>query len=146
MFDRKEYGNLQGAKYRKENKERLKKARAVEYAKNKDTYKKWRDAHSKRRAELNKNWFDTNPGKRAAYCTKYNADKLQRTPTWADHDKINEFYKQAAIATVERGEIIQVDHIIPLKGKLVSGLHTHDNLQLLTKKQNRKKSNNFEVI
>ncbi len=141
MFNRKEYN----AKWFKANKDKLRQYRASEYQRNKETYKNWREANSEHRAELNKTWFNTHLGKRSAYSTKYAADKLQRTPKWADHDKINAFYEEAARATAQNGIIIQVDHIIPLKGKLVSGLHVHENLQLLTKKENRKKSNKFEV-
>lgn len=62
----------------------------------------------------------------------------QRTPSWACVEKMNEIYKQARALGME------VDHIIPLQGKTVSGLHVENNLQLLTKKENRKKSNKYE--
>lgn len=62
--------------------------------------------------------------------------KLNRTPSWADKKKIKEFY-------LNRPDGYEVDHIIPLKGKLVSGLHVETNLQYLLKEDNRKKSNQY---
>ena len=38
-----------------------------------------------------------------------------------------------------------VDHIIPLHGKLVSGLHVESNLQVITQAANCTKSNKYEV-
>ena len=60
----------------------------------------------------------------------------ERTPSWADREKIAEFYKN-------RPEGHEVDHIIPLNGKKVSGLHIHTNLQYLSIEKNRRKSNKF---
>jgi hypothetical protein len=58
----------------------------------------------------------------------------QATPKWAELDLIKEFYKNCP-------EGYHVDHIIPLKGINVSGLHTLNNLQYLPAKDNMKKSN-----
>ena len=60
----------------------------------------------------------------------------ERTPAWADKKQIAEFYKN-------RPEGCEVDHIIPLNGKTVSGLHVIENLQYLSKEKNRRKSNKF---
>jgi hypothetical protein len=69
---------------------------------------------------------------------KYNASKLNRTPVWANLEEIKRFYDNCP-------DGYQVDHIIPLQGKLVSGLHVHTNLQYLTPEENRIKSNTFKL-
>lgn len=96
----------------------------------------------------------TRPGRHCAKChrqfykTSYKAHdsrhagrrkKLldQRNMKWADNSKIKQLY-------VECPEGFQVDHIIPLKNKNVSGLHVEFNLQYLTKKDNNMKRNKFD--
>ena len=59
------------------------------------------------------------------------------TPSWANKGAISAIYKEAA----ERG--MHVDHIVPLKGKNVSGLHVEYNLQLLDPLENRRKGNTY---
>lgn len=59
-----------------------------------------------------------------------------QTPSWADLNKIAEFYKN-------RPSGHHVDHIIPLNGKLVSGLHVENNLQYLSAEDNLAKNNKF---
>ena len=59
------------------------------------------------------------------------------TPVWADLQAIGEAYLEAAYFNM------QVDHIIPLKNKLVCGLHVWDNLQLMNPIQNNKKGNRY---
>ena len=64
--------------------------------------------------------------------------KIRRIPPWADLNKIREIYNEAR----RRG--LTVDHIIPLQGKTVSGLHVHNNLQLLPNSANSSKGNSFK--
>ena len=107
---------------------------------NPERAKAFRDAY--RKANPNA-WEKAHPDKRNALTAKHRASKLQRTPPWADHDKINEWYELAAVATKVSGVPHEVDHIIPLRGKDVSGLHIHTNMQVLTEEANRKKRNTF---
>jgi len=77
-----------------------------------------------------------NPGLFSAYSAKYYATKAQRTPHWADLNRIRKVY-------LNRPKGDHVDHVIPLKGGLVSGLHVHTNLQYLEASLNQRKSNRF---
>lgn len=65
---------------------------------------------------------------------QYKVNKLQRCPKWSDLEAIKQFYLNCP-----KGK--EVDHIVPLQGKIVSGLHVLNNLQYLTKKQNLRKGN-----
>jgi len=70
-----------------------------------------------------------------------------RTPRWLirDHHKeIYVFYLESAKLTKEIGIFYHVDHIIPLQGENVSGLHVPWNLQILTNSENTKKGNKFD--
>lgn len=67
-------------------------------------------------------------------CAKRRAQKLQATPPWADEEAIKQVYFNCP-------EGYHVDHIIPLKGKEVCGLHTPENLQYLTMEENLSKNN-----
>lgn len=68
----------------------------------------------------------------------------QRVPSWANLEKIKEFYKESRRLTEETGIKYHVDHIIPLQNKLVSGLHVENNLRIISAKENLSKHNKFE--
>jgi hypothetical protein len=74
--------------------------------------------------------------------------KIQRTPTWLSETAkwmIDEIYILSALRTQLTGVEWHVDHIIPLHGKKVSGLHIPSNLQVITAKENQIKSNKVGV-
>ena len=66
------------------------------------------------------------------------------TPKWANMRYIELWYEFARTEADRIGEPVHVDHIIPLKGKNVCGLHCEDNMQLLTASHNCRKSNHHE--
>lgn len=74
---------------------------------------------------------------------KRKARKKHATPPWADHAAIQRFYDEASRLTRETGIRHEVDHIIPLQGRNVTGFHHQDNLQILTRSENARKSNRF---
>lgn len=72
---------------------------------------------------------------------KRKAAKINATPAWADHDKIRKVYEDRDRISKETGVEHNVDHIIPLIGKTVCGLHVHYNLRVIPYIENMKKSN-----
>ena len=74
------------------------------------------------------------------------AARIKRTPLWADKEKIKSYYAVCAFFNEVNGYIkYHVDHIIPMQAELVSGLHVHNNLQILPWRDNVTKKNKFEV-
>lgn len=71
------------------------------------------------------------------------AKKLNRLPSWCDREKLKQIYTEAVLRTEEQNIKYEVDHIIPLNGETVSGLHVPENLQILTQRQNNEKTNKF---
>lgn len=95
-----------------------------------------------------KEWARNNHGKTLSYSKMYKTKKIQRTPTWLTEDDmflISEAYELAALRTQMFGFPWHVDHIIPLRGKTVSGLHVPWNLQVIPGAENMRKSNRYLV-
>jgi len=96
--------------------------------------------------KYNRSWWAKNKDKRAAYEGKRRAVQLQRTPSWdPDAHLIVAKYQVAAMLSQASGTPYHVDHIIPLQGKNVSGLHVFSNLRVIPGVENVKKSNKYTV-
>jgi len=111
---------------REENKEAIAAQKAQYYQENKD-------AVAARMAQ----YYQENKEAFAAHAAKRRAIKLQRTPHWlteAHYSEIKEIYTSCP-------EGHHVDHIVPLQGENVSGLHVPWNLQHLTAEENLIKGN-----
>lgn len=103
-----------------------------------EVVKEWRQTHGKDWRKKNYALF----GHRyAAAAATRRLQEARATPTWADRKAIEDFYETAAGLSMYTGEWYHVDHIVPLRGKTVCGLHTQANLQVLPAKENMLKSN-----
>ena len=71
--------------------------------------------------------------------------KIFVTPTWANKILIEEIYSEAKNLTKITGVPHEVDHIIPLRGELVCGLHVETNLRIITRDENKAKDNLFSA-
>lgn len=105
---------------------------------NRQATAKHRTANPNNSSEANCVWAKRNPGKTAAQSMERRAAKLDRIVPWTEHDEIEKFYKEAS--SLE----LTVDHIVPLRGREVSGLHVLANLQMLTQSENSAKGNRFK--
>ena len=114
------------------------------------TVSAWQARNPDKRREITsragKKWSANNKDKVAARVRWRQAAKKQRLPPWADKAKITAFYTEAHRLSETTGVPHEVDHIIPLQGELVSGLHVHTNLQILPRSVNRAKRNKYRGV
>jgi len=97
-----------------------------------------RVARLQRAREKAREWRKANPRHHLALTNAHKARIKRCTPPWVDKRQIVEVYKNCP-------EGHHVDHIVPLRGAVVSGLHVPWNLQYLPARENIQKSNRFEV-
>ena len=127
-------------KYRQDNREAI-----SEYKKkyNKKYYQENREAF----LEYYKKYRQENVNKVRAKNAKRKATKLQATPKWLTEEQnkaIQEVYTHARECEMLTGDEYHVDHIVPLQGENICGLHVPWNLQVLPSDLNLSKSNFFK--
>ena len=101
----------------------------------------WAKRNPEKQKARSQRWYANNLAWSAAKASWRLAQKLQATPAWANQGYIEDVYRKAAIFTKRDGTPWHVDHIIPLKSKLVCGLHCEDNFQVLSGTANMTKGN-----
>ena len=105
----------------------------LNYQKKSKVVSNWQKANKKHLREYQRSYYkDKYKGRNGLYAKRIK----QRTLPNEDKKVIAEFYSNCPIG-------YEVDHIVPLNGKNVSGLHTIDNLQYLPTSVNRSKSNKY---
>tara|TARA_R110000868_G_scaffold230055_1_gene483202 strand:+ start:255 stop:839 length:585 start_codon:yes stop_codon:yes gene_type:complete len=133
---------LRTAKWREQN---LEKVRAA----NRECAAKKRAQQPEKIKAAKKQYAQRNKAVINAAVARRKAAKLKRTPKWLtkfDKLKIQCVYSIAAMLTRVNNEPWHVDHVIPLQGDLVSGLHVPSNLQVMRGVENVRKHKKFEVV
>lgn len=136
-------------KYRKNNREKINQYQN-QYKKSsklsKEYRKKYYEENKDKISSYMKEYYEKNKDYFAAATNKRRATKLQATPTWITQDHLDEIQKYYAFRANVSGVVgkgYEVDHIVPLQGENVCGLHVPWNLQVITKESNRSKGNNY---
>jgi hypothetical protein len=143
------------AKYHK-NAEKLKEKRRASYKANAEKEKaiarvrsaEWRKNNPSHAGakEAKKQWKKNNPAKVRADTVKRRTALMNRVPKWLGEDDlwmIEQAYDLAAMRSKMFGFKWHVDHVLPLQGKFVSGLHVATNLQVLPWIENVSKANKY---
>ena len=133
------------AERRKENRKRRYKVNSEQ---EKENNRRWRQANPEKLKKIFKLWRQNNPNKINSFSAKRRAAKLQRTPLWLTKKQLLEiqsFYTKAKEMESLTGVKHHVDHIVPLQGDNVSGLHVPWNLQVISATENINKGNKWHV-
>lgn len=107
-------------------------------------YKIWFQENKGYMTIAHKKWRENNLAKHNANSARYRASKLLATPKWLTREhlkEIEQFYIQAENLTKSTKVKYTVDHIMPLQGKDICGLHVPWNLQVITQIENTRKLN-----
>lgn len=146
-----------GKIYYKENSEKIL-ARVKNYVKNNpkilsDRLEKYRDEgyfekyYQKTDVRKRMKDFYNSPDQKAKHASNQKRRELLKskaTPSWLSSEQlkdIDDMYWLSKDLELVSGEKYHVDHIVPVKGKSVSGLHVPWNLQILPSDLNLKKGN-----
>ena len=140
----------EAVEYRKRNADKIRERNRIWRANNPDKVKASQEARAlrftaldrKRAADATREWSKANPGKSAMQRYAFRARKEVNLAKFREEDlaDIGEIYAEAMRLSEETGQRMVCDHIFPLKGKTVSGLHVAANIRVVTNSVNSRKS------
>lgn len=104
----------------------------------------WAKANPEKVREISANYRRKNKHRAAEYASQRRFVARQAEPAWlTDEDKVRmqQFWQLRELKSFVTGVDYEVDHVVPLNGQTVCGLHVPWNLRLIPKSENRSKSN-----
>lgn len=128
-------------RYREENKDAVLAAAARYRDANREKIRAYYHDNREGERARNRRYRQANPHKPAEWVASRKAAKLQQTPAWSERELIRLVYAYAKWLESVVGLPCQVDHIVPLRGDLASGLHCAENLRVITRSENASKKN-----
>jgi hypothetical protein len=127
--------------------QKIRERMAVWSEKNHQRIREWKRAYVARTPErIRENlkaWRSRNKARTSMYGRR--RYESERATLWANAERMEAAYTEARRLTAETGVPHEVDHVIPIASSYVCGLHTHDNLRVVTRVENRCKSNRIHV-
>jgi hypothetical protein len=107
------------------------------------TSKLWADQNRDRVKATARRWYLRHLEHARLKLVIAQATRRRRYVAWANVEAIAALYAEAAVMREATGRRYDVDHVIPLKGRLVSGLHVESNLRIIERSENARKSNKW---
>ena len=126
-----------------ERKKSYQKRKASDYQSILDYNLQWVKDNPEKNAEHKKRWNQLNVDRCRIICNKRYSYAKQSRPKWANNFFVEEAYELAQRRSNLFGTRWEVDHIIPIKGKDICGLHVETNLQVIPRSINASKQNRF---
>jgi hypothetical protein len=117
---------------------------AINSEKNRAARKAWEARNPEAALESFRRYRERNRVEIRARLAASKEGREKRRVLWANQDAILDIYRQAELMTQTTGRLHVVDHIIPLQGREVSGLHVETNLRVIEHHENAKKHNAWE--
>jgi hypothetical protein len=119
-----------GKAWRQRNLEKARESTRKYMAANPHVKAAWREKNASLIKTVKMAWRQRHPHKVTADTRKRQATQLRATPPWADHKAIEQYYLIAKYLSDEMGIAFHVDHVVPLQGGIVCGLHAQTNMSI----------------
>jgi hypothetical protein len=133
-------------RYKELNKERIATSNKIYRETNRrrvrESQQRYKESNYDKVLEASREYRTRNRHKYAAYSSRRRAAEKQAQPSWLDKDdlkRIELVYGLRELKSFVTRQEYEVDHIVPLRGKTVCGLHVPWNLRVIPKIDNRKK-------
>jgi len=103
----------------------------------------WQQANIEKVLETRRAWYKTNSAKEIARVRRRQG-RIKHCEIFMNQGELAEIQGMYDYCKIFKG--YEVDHVVPLNGEVVSGLHVLNNLQVLPISENRSKSNKYTIL